>query len=117
MKQFKARIISNKKVAPEHYILSFNAPKVAKSTKPGQFFSIRVSQGYQPLLRRPFSAHRITDNKIEILYKVVGKATEILSKKKKGAMLDFLGPLGKGFDLETRASSVFLVAGGHGIAP
>jgi len=117
MKEFKAKIISNKKIVPGHYILSFKAPGIAKNIKPGQFFNIRVSRGYEPLLRRPFSLHRIAGNKIEILYKVVGKATEILSRKKKGAMLDALGPLGNGFDLEARASSVFLVAGGHGIAP
>ncbi|UCD54674.1 MAG: dihydroorotate dehydrogenase electron transfer subunit [Candidatus Omnitrophota bacterium] len=117
MKQFKAKIISNKKIAPGHYILSFKAPKTAKNTKPGQFFNIRVSQTYEPFLRRPFSAHKIARNKIEILYKVVGKATEILSMKKKGDILDVLGPLGNGFDLETGVSSVFLVAGGHGVAP
>jgi len=105
MKQFKAKIISNKKVAPEHYILSFKAPGVAKNTKPGQFFNVRVNRGYEPLLRRPFSAHKITKDRIEILYKVVGKATEILSMKKKDDMLDVLGPLGNGFSEEPTAES------------
>ncbi len=129
MKQFKAKIISNKKIAPEHYILSFKTPRIAKDTKPGQFFSVRVSRAYEPFLRRPFSAHKITQDRIEILYKVVGKATEILSMKKKDDILDVLGPLGNGFSLEPTADSpsldyardrqptALLVAGGHGVAP
>jgi dihydroorotate dehydrogenase electron transfer subunit len=125
MKQFKAKIILNKKIAPEHYILSFKAPKIAKDTKPGQFFNVRVSSSYQPLLRRPFGAHKISKDRVEILYKVVGKATEILSKKKKGNTLDALGPLGNGFELLSQKRNpslagrkyAILVSGGHGVAP
>ena len=99
MKQFKGKITSNRRVAQDHYILSFPTPKTLK-VKPGQFFNVRVSSSYEPLLRRPFGAHRISKGKIEILYKVVGKATEILSTRKKHEILDVLGPLGNGFDVE-----------------
>ncbi len=114
MNCFKAEIISNKKIAQGHYVLSFKSPKIAKSTKPGQFFNIRVSDSYEPLLRRPFSAHKIGKGKIEILYKAVGKATGILSTKKKGDVLDIIGPLGNGFEIRVAG---ILVAGGHGVAP
>lgn len=131
MKQFKTKIISNKKVAPEHYILSFKEPQIAKNINPGQFFNIRVNNSCEPLLRRPFGVHNIDGNKIDILYKVVGKATKILSLKKAGETLDILGPLGKGFDIQAsllrqgfgrqagirHQASVILIAGGHGIAP
>ena len=125
MKQFKARVVQNQKIAPDHYVLSFNAHGIAKETSPGQFFKIRVSQNYLPLLRRPFGAHRIIKKKIEILYKVVGPATKILSLKKKGDMLDIIGPLGSGFTvvpggngrLRKETTQEILVAGGHGVAP
>ncbi|MCQ9207068.1 MAG: dihydroorotate dehydrogenase electron transfer subunit [Omnitrophica bacterium] len=117
MQQFKAKILSNKKIAPDHYVLSFKPPKAAGQTTPGQFFNIRVSNAYNPLLRRPFGAHRISPEKIEILYKVVGKATSILSAKKKGSLLDIIGPLGNGFKAPPDASAAILVAGGHGVAP
>ena len=118
MKQVKAKIISNKKIAPDHYSLSFRAPKIAKNTKPGQFFNIRIGASCEPLLRRPFGAHKIGKDSIEILYKVVGKATKILSTKKKGSTLDVLGPLGNGFDISKPTSqTVILVGGGHGVAP
>ena len=117
MQQFKAKILSNKKIAPEHYVLAFKLPKTAGKTTPGQFFNIRVSNAYNPLLRRPFGAHKISPEKIEILYKVVGKATTILSAKKKGNVLDIIGPLGNGFKAPSSASAAILVAGGHGVAP
>ncbi|MBL7155883.1 MAG: dihydroorotate dehydrogenase electron transfer subunit [Candidatus Omnitrophica bacterium] len=130
MKQFKAKVISNKKIAKDHYILSFKAAGLRKKVKPGQFFNVKVNNSYKPLLRKPFGAHKITRKGIEILYKVVGEATEILSTKKKGDVLDVLGPLGNGFDFKSTAHSsaktgtgspqpvvATLVAGGHGVAP
>lgn len=121
MKQFNAKILSNEQVTPDHYVLSFAAKKAAKTTTPGQFFSVRVKNSLNPLLRRPFGAHKINAGIIEILYKVVGKATKILSTRKKGETLDVLGPLGNGFDLKPSTISqkplAILVAGGHGVAP
>jgi len=114
MKQFKAKIISNKKIAKDHYSLFFSAS--TKSVKPGQFFNVRITNKYEPFLRRPFGAHKIMKNGIEILYKVVGKATKVLSKKKKGESLDILGPLGNGFTIK-KNETAFLVGGGHGVAP
>ena len=125
MKHFKAKIISNKKIAPEHYILSFRIPKNIEEIKPGQFFNVRVKDACQPFLRRPFGAHNIRKDNIEILYKVVGNGTRILSGRVKGELLDVIGPLGNGFSLppgfarnrQGREPAIFLVAGGHGIAP
>ena len=123
MTQFKTKIVSNKRIAPDHYRLSFKAPAIAVNTKPGQFFNIKVDSSYRPLLRRPFGAHKIYKDRIEILYKVVGKATEILSKKKKNDTLSVVGPLGNGFNLlhprgvHRGGGSTVLVGGGHGVAP
>jgi len=114
MRQFKAEIIGNKKVTKDHYILSFKARGVAKKTKPGQFFNIKITDSCEPFLRRPFGAYKIGKDKIEILYKVVGKATTILSRKKTKDVLDIIGPLGNGF---TPKSKAILVGGGHGVAP
>ncbi|MGB2706300.1 MAG: FAD-binding oxidoreductase, partial [Candidatus Omnitrophota bacterium] len=119
MQQIKTKIITNQKVAPDHYVLSFKTRGMKEKTKPGQFFNIRISNSHEVLLRRPFSAHKIYKQRIEILYKVVGKATKILSSKKKGDSLDVIGPLGNGFKIESSIppSSIVLVAGGHGAAP
>lgn len=121
MHKFKTKVLANQKIATDHYALSFKIPKTIKRVNPGQFFNIKVNNAPDPLLRRPFSAHKIKKEKIEILYKVVGKATQILSTKKKGGEIDILGPLGNGFGMPTNSGpvseSVFLIGGGHGIAP
>ena len=121
MKQFKAKIICNKKIAHNHHVLAFRMPNSAKKANPGQFFNVKIGGSYDPLLRRPFGAYKISSSKIEILYKVVGKATRILSERNPGEMLDILGPLGNGFDIKSLLSlgnsSIALVAGGHGVAP
>ncbi len=120
--QIKAKIIDNKEVAPAVFKLSIAAPQIARRAKPGQFLEIKVNDTYQPLLRKPLGINSIKFNKgqIDILYKVVGKGTQALSKRKKGENLDILGPLGKGFDYKSRLvkhKTKILIGGGIGVAP
>jgi dihydroorotate dehydrogenase electron transfer subunit len=118
MIQTKARILVNDKIAPEYYKMALSSPELAKTAKPGQFVHIRVTDGYEPLLRRPFSIHSIKNNDIiEILYRVVGKGTTLLSEKHVGKELDILGPLGNGFKIYKENMKIVLIAGGAGIAP
>ncbi|MEA3485765.1 MAG: dihydroorotate dehydrogenase electron transfer subunit, partial [Candidatus Aerophobetes bacterium] len=77
----------------------------------------RIENKNDPLLRRPFSIRCIEDEKIEILYKVVGKGTKILARKKAGEKIDLLGPLGQKFKINPGIKRAILVAGGVGIAP
>lgn len=118
MKDIKAKILSNKKIGQAYYKISLDAPYIGKAAAPGQFVQVKCCDSSEPLLRRPFSIHRLKG--VEILYEVVGKGTEILSKKQKGEYLDVLGPLGKGFSLP-KASSLepraVIIAGGMGAAP
>jgi len=80
LKQFITKVIYNKQIAPDHYVLSFRTRRSAGKIIPGQFFNIKVAETLDPLLRRPFGVHKINGEKIEILYKVFGKATKLLSK-------------------------------------
>ncbi len=94
-----------------------------KNAKPGQFVMVGLSGSISPFLRRPFSIFRlIKDNNkkitgLEILCKVVGKATKALSMCKKGDILDLLGPLGNHFAMPEKKGRIFLIAGGVGVAP
>jgi len=94
---------------------------LAKNSKPGQFVEVKCFDGFEPLLRRPLGVHRILNNGIEILYEVVGKGTELLSRKRAGDTIDVIGPLGNGFFVQRTACSVqrtaIIVAGGIGVAP
>lgn len=88
---------------------------------PGQFYNVRCSETKDPLLRRPFSMHRLVSAKgsvhLEILYQVTGKGTEWLSRCQRGVRLDTIGPFGNGFIIEDDVTHVVLVARGIGIAP
>jgi dihydroorotate dehydrogenase electron transfer subunit len=121
MKQLKVKIEENKKIGRDFYRMRVESVYLAKNSKPGQFVEVKCSDGLDPLLRRPLGVHRISNNGIEILYEVVGKGTKLLSLKKKGGMLDLIGPLGNGFFVQRTAYSVqrtaVLVAGGIGAAP
>jgi dihydroorotate dehydrogenase electron transfer subunit len=84
---------------------------------PGQFGMLEVPRQDGVLLRRPFSFARQTGAITEILYKVVGRGTEALSRVGVGHTLRLLGPLGCGFQDPGGEGDRVGVAGGYGIAP
>ena len=99
-------------VARDHYLLRLDAGDAVSA--PGQFVTIKPGEGTDPLLRRPFSLFDHHDGVIEIVVRVVGRGTGLISRA--GGELDMLGPMGRGFSLE-RAGSALLVGGGVGCAP
>lgn len=120
MLQIRPKIISNQQIKDKYFRLDIEDGELIKYAQPGNFLAIRVSGGYEPLLRRPIGIHSIKENKLQMLYEVVGKGTQLLSEKKPGEYLDIIGPLGKGFDYRStkqEAGSRILVAGGIGVAP
>lgn len=111
-------VISNTKVNAIYYRLVLDAPKLAKKVKPGQFVHIKVSEHVEPLFRRPFSVYRAQKDRVEIFFEPVGKGSKMLSLKKKGDMLDVLGPLGKPFSFPSKkVKQVVFIGGGIGVAP
>jgi len=111
-------VVFNKKVCPRFFHLGVTAPGWASKVRPGQFIHIRIADGLKPFFRRPFSVFRTRNNKVEILYEVVGPGTELLAGKKKGDKLDLLGPLGNSFDMPAKnIRQVVMIAGGVGLAP
>ena len=102
--------------------LTFQKNPIAEIARPGQFVMVRAGGiGKDPLLRRPFSIHRITpDGKIVLLVRIVGSGTSLLSRLKPGDAVQMLGPLGNGFDLsgiDRESGLILLVGGGMGVAP
>ena len=100
------------------FVIRFLAPDLAASIRAGHFLNIKVADGYDPLLRRPFSAYRTDDGNVEVIFNVVGKGTTLLSKKAAGDILDVLGPLGVPYSLDDPSFTTgLLVGGGLGVAP
>jgi dihydroorotate dehydrogenase electron transfer subunit len=119
MKKFsqKFKISFNKNLGGAFFKLTIEAPQFAKIALPGQFANIKVSDNYEPFLRRPLSVHATDKGRVEFLYQVAGEATKILSQKKPGEFLDLIGPLGNGFKINNKTKANILVAGGMGVAP
>jgi len=114
---FKCRILENNKVRPGYFKMIFTAPQIARKSRAGQFVHLRCASSIEPLLRRPFSIYRTDRDKVEILYKVVGRGTAEIAKRKPGEIIDVMGPLGQGFEISNGLKSAILVAGGIGVAP
>lgn len=114
-----SELVGQERVSADVYRMVLHAGQIARTAWPGQFVHLRVEQGYDPLLRRPFSVHRVNreEGTFEILYRVVGRGTWILSTKAPGQKLDLIGPLGRGFAAEGGLRTALVVAGGMGVAP
>ena len=111
-------VLKNERVTPGHYALKLKNPRIAKAALPGQFVQVMCSDSSEPLLPRPFSFLTADAQTLSLLYQVVGKGTEILSRVKEGGKLWVTGPLGNGFSLSAgRHSAAALVGGGVGIPP
>lgn len=112
-----ARIISNDLIAENIYRIEIFSPEISKISKPGQFVNVRLSSNLDPLLRRPFSIHNVSDETLQIVFNVIGKGTKILSNLKPNDKIDIIGPLGNFFNLEDDFDTAIIVAGGLGVAP
>ena len=122
--QFASRILSNVEIARDYWRIRLTAPPEFADAQPGQFVMVRVNDGIDPLLRRPlaiFDLGRETGENgsawFEMLYKVVGKGTRLLSTLRVDNTVDVLGPLGTGFDPGSDDEEKLLVGGGIGLAP
>ncbi len=87
---------------------------VSAITAPGQFVNIKLDGLY---LRRPISVCDLGTDTVTIVYKVVGKGTEQMSRMEKGEMLDVLTGLGNGYDLSLSGDKPVLLGGGVGVPP
>ncbi len=127
-RQAQAKILEHSRVAPDIFRLRLLCPEIAASAQSGQFAMLRVNEGNDPFLRRPFSFARFLPREtgaaqethpriLEFYYKVVGRGTAFMSRWPKGQTVELLGPLGKGFWPAGDCTHVILVGGGMGMAP
>lgn len=81
---------------------------------PGQFVNIKIDGLF---LRRPISVCDTDGDTLTLIYKVVGKGTEALSKMMSGARLSMLTGLGNGYDTSLSGDAPLLIGGGAGVPP
>lgn len=116
MKDVTSRVIRQTALTAEYRELELDAPGLAEEARPGQFVHLRVP-GLEPVaLRRPFSIFGAEGSTLRILYKTVGRGTELMNRLAPGDAVQMIGPLGNGFPQDPQGVPV-LVAGGYGVAP
>ena len=87
---------------------------VSAIRNPGEFINIRLDGFY---LRRPISVCDLTGDSVTIIYKIVGKGTEAMSRMTAGESLQALTGLGNGYDLSPSGERPLLIGGGVGVPP
>lgn len=114
MDDIEGKIVKNDAIAPGYYLLKIRLSKPMGLLVPGQFVMVRIPDS-EVFLRRPFSIFDYNRGTLSMMYKVVGKGTESLSRAARNEQVSVLGPLGKGFNIQKRDAYI-IVAGGIGIA-
>lgn len=121
IRQERMRVVNHKEIAHNIFEMTLIGQLVLEMNAPGQFVHIRVSDSYEPLLRRPISIASINRETLEftMIYRAEGRGTTLLSLKKPGEEVDVLGPLGNGFPMQeaNKGDTVVLVGGGIGVPP
>ena len=112
MKQSLFKIVSNEALTDCVYKMVLSGDTSA-ITAAGQFVNIKLDGLF---LRRPISVCDYDETTLTIVYKVVGKGTEAMSKMV-GGELDILTGLGNGYDLSTSGDKPVLLGGGVGVPP
>jgi len=92
---------------------------------PGQFLMLSPgartrAERSDPLLPRPMAVYRVRGDEggaaVEVLYKVSGRGTTLLSEALPGQRVGLVGPLGRPFAPPAAGERALIVAGGTGIA-
>ncbi len=113
MKQGFFTIIENRKLTDATFLMRLEGDTEA-ITAPGQFVNIKLDGFY---LRRPISVFDCDGKTLSIIYKVVGRGTDALSKAEPGKELDLLTGLGNGYDIDAAGKRPLLIGGGVGVPP
>jgi NAD(P)H-flavin reductase len=121
-----ARVSANEAIGAYRLIRALDADG-PRDPRPGQFYMLTAATHWggeaeeRPYLPRAFSYARARpDGALDFLLEAVGPGTRRLAELEPGEDLLLVGPLGRGFEVDSRQSTVdspVLVGGGIGAAP
>lgn len=112
MKNSVFTITKNEKLTSNVYIMTLKGE--TNGIRCGQFVNIQLDGLF---LRRPISVCDLDGDTLTLIYKVVGKGTEQMSKMSVGEGLDLLTGLGNGYDTSLSGDKPLLLGGGVGVPP
>ncbi|WP_411681280.1 sulfide/dihydroorotate dehydrogenase-like FAD/NAD-binding protein [Clostridium thailandense] len=117
------KIVEKRELAPNIVLLDIEAPRVAKSAKPGQFVIVKIDDKGErvPLTICDYDVEKGT---VTIVIQAIGCSTNKMIALNAGEYLtDFAGPLGQPSEFihedleELKKKKIMFVAGGVGAAP
>lgn len=117
------KILYKKELAENITLMNIEAPRVARSAKPGQFVIVRVGDEGEriPLTIADYS---VDEGWVQIVIQSLGASTrKIVALEEGDSLTDFAGPLGNPSDFvkepleEVRERKMLFIAGGVGAAP
>lgn len=117
------KIVKKEELAKNIFLMNIEAPRVAKSARPGQFVIVRVDDRGE---RIPLTIcdYNETEGWVTIVTQIVGPSSEKICALNEGdSMADFVGPLGHPSEFvyenieELRGKHILFIAGGVGTAP
>lgn len=114
-------ILKNEEIQEDCFLMNVKVPSSFENPLPGQFVMMRIAGLNDPFLSRPISIYSFSRAQnyclLEVLYRVVGKGTQIMAGLIEGSQVEINGPLGNGFDTRALKKNIVLISGGIGIAP
>ena len=113
MKDVQFTVIGQRQLTQNVYELRLSGD-TADITAPGQFVNLKLDGLY---LRRPISVCDLEGETLTLIYKVVGKGTEQMTRLCPGDRLDILTGLGNGYDKTISGDRPLLIGGGVGVPP
>lgn len=117
------KIVKKKLLVPNIYLMDIEAPRVAKSAKPGQFVIVKTDEKGE---RVPLTICDYDENNgtVTIVYQAVGRSTLDMAEYEEGdSFQDFVGPLGQPSEFvsedieELKDKKILFISGGVGAAP
>ncbi|NFS93882.1 sulfide/dihydroorotate dehydrogenase-like FAD/NAD-binding protein, partial [Clostridium botulinum] len=117
------KIVSKRELTNNIFLMDIEAPRVAKSAKPGQFIIIKNDEKGEriPLTIADYNKDKGT---VTIVFQTVGQGTKQLATFEEGDYVcDFVGPLGQPSEFvhenleELKKQNIIFIAGGVGAAP
>jgi dihydroorotate dehydrogenase electron transfer subunit len=118
-------VLANRDEGGANRRLALRLPAPWPGFQPGQFLmlspgAVGAARRDDPLLPRPMAIYREAEVAgaavLEVLYKVTGRGTALLSDARAGERVRVVGPLGRGFPPPEAGAEALLVGGGTGIA-
>ncbi|MBP9510741.1 MAG: dihydroorotate dehydrogenase electron transfer subunit, partial [Fusobacteriaceae bacterium] len=88
------KVLENKRVNGNYFLMKLSSQNLAEKCKAGQFFMLKMKNEIT-ILRRPISIHNVDKQNgvIEFYYEVKGRGTIEMADKQEGDLINLQGPL------------------------